>query len=291
MNKLEDLLLKRKKAADSFKAAGLKDIFSFDALHDLILLTITESRSNQERLEKILSSLAVIVTAVEERKDIIEHARKVLEVNASGEVKVLSGEIRVNNLEEIKIPEEVSVKNLKDIRIPDEVSIKKPNWYKEFDNTWLGKELNNITDLLIKGFNKLSQKIFVDNKEPKDAIPVRLVAPDGKTFYKAEGGRGSGGMFISENGLSYGKALKKITPISVDDGTPAVYELPKTEKYLAIQNKGSSIVAFGDADVTYSDYPTLTPRQFYEFVDCKQGFKIYFKCDTGKTATIVGFTR
>lgn len=140
----------------------------------------------------------------------------------------------------------------------------------------------------LKEISKLASEVIIRNKKPGEAVPVRLVSKAGKDFYNAEGT--GGGTFISDNKLSYGKGIVAITPISVD-ATEQVYALPTGKKYLSIQNKGPAIVAFGPTGLSYDDYPTLTPKQFYEFIDCKDGFKVYFICDTGKTSTIVGFTR
>ncbi len=140
----------------------------------------------------------------------------------------------------------------------------------------------------LKEISKLAQEVIIRNKKPGEAVPVRLVSKTGKDFYNVEST--GGGTFISDNKLSYGKGIVAINPISVGS-TEQVFTLPVGKKFISIQNKGPALVAFGPTGLNYDDYPTLTPRQFYEFIDCKDGFKVYFICDTSKTSTIVGFTR
>lgn len=296
MSRLEEALKRREQLAKILKAAGAQDAFSLHALHDLIRIVVHEARASKEYSEKLFSSLEIILQTIESRKDIIEHAKRIIELRDTNKIEVsnlseIPREITVQNLDEIKFPKSLIIDNLKDIIFPESISIsdRKPSWYSEFDFTRLSKELLHLAANIINGFKKLSSDVVIKNKKPAEAIPVRLVDKTGKDFYNVESGKG-GGTFISDNKLSYGKGMTKIDPISVGSAEQE-YALPSGKKYLAIQNKGPALVAFGPTGLNYSDYPTLTPRQFYEFIDCKDGFKVYFICDSGKTSTIVGFTR
>lgn len=287
MNNLENLCKKREQLAQIMSKSGVKDAFLLQAVHDLLFTTIKESKVHNERIEKIIESLSTIAISLSADKDIIEQAKKILALHASGEFKI-------SNPGDFPVAEKVEITNLHEIKIhkpPEEISIKRPAWYKELDMSFLSKDILALGNAIVSAFKKLAQDIVIKNKKPEDAIPVRLVTPDGKGFYKAEGGKGGGSTFIQDNALSYGKSPSAITPISVDDTKAWEYELPSIKKFLYVQNAGSGIVAFGDSSVAYGTYPTLTPRQGFEFINCPAGFKVYFKCDTGKTATIVGFTR
>jgi len=321
MDKLRQLLDKKRKLAGIF---GVDDQDILSALLNILLSNAETQKSNNKNFENIATALKNIIENQQEDKKIYELLEKVIKSTSDKTSKIINmdefpKEIAIKNFSELHIPEDVSIKNISaikfpheltiknlsdiifpgemkisnlgDMQFPPEISISKPKWYEIFDKKWLSREISDLALSFKKSIEKFAKDIIVKNKEPKEAIPVRLVSADGKEFYNAQSGKSSGGMFISENGLSYGKIIKKIAPINVGYGSPAVYELPVTDKYLCIQNKGSAIVAFGDSNVTYDDYPTLTPRQFYEFIDCKPGFKVYFKCDSGKSATIVGFTR
>lgn len=156
------------------------------------------------------------------------------------------------------------------------------------DQVNLSKELISISQKILLSLSQLSSDVIIKNKKPSEAIPVRLVTKTGKDFYNVE--TGGGGTFISDNKLSYGKGIIPITPISIG-GSEECYTLPNGKKYLSVQNRGSSLVAFGATGLKFDESYVLVPRQGYEFIDCKDGFKVYFICDSGKTSTIVGFIR
>jgi len=290
MSELKTLLEKRQRLADLAKKIGIKDPFTLQALHELILLTVNESKASQERLEQITSSLALTVELLGSNTELIEQAKALVKQKASGEVKV-SNFGDMPKQERIEIPDTFKISNLKDIIIPDEISVKKPAWYKDFNYTRISKDLLDLGGAITKSLKKAIEKVLISNKEKKDAIPVKLVSADGKHFYNATGGGGRPFTLLSEgNAISYGKSPEAITPIDVTDEAQE-YELPNTKKFLSVQNGGSSYIAFAGTGLTYVNSPKLVPRQWYHFVNCPEGFKVSFICDTSKESKILGFVR
>ena len=85
-----------------------------------------------------------------------------------------------------KYPTEVTVKNLEDLKFPKSFDLNKPKWWveqKDFSPA-LYAAGKAIVQALEKQANKIST-VMIDNKTPREAIPVRLVDKRGRDFYNA----------------------------------------------------------------------------------------------------------
>src|SRR3990167_11374558 len=107
--------------------------------------------------------------------------------------------LNVLNLKDLKIPEypkSIKIDNLKDIPQPN-ITIEKvilPKGLLELDQD---KIINELSEAIIKAQDLIS-KTFIQNKEPQDYIPVRIVKADGSLLRFEDppwfaGNRSSGG--------------------------------------------------------------------------------------------------
>lgn len=279
MGALETLFAKRLELAARQRTLGDKGVFDIAALQELIIITLNEARCNQKRFDSLMSNFNAILEALTRQRQTLQHVQVV-------NMEKPARDVRVTNLDEI--PRTVRVEGL-DIKFPEEVSVKKPGWYTDFSFERLSKELSCIVTALLNGVKKITQNTKVLNKKPEDAIPVRLVTPDGERFYKVDGSSyavlGGGG------GVDYGDSPSLITPVSVTDTGQDSYTLTTGKKTLAVQNDGGKVIAFGSDGLLYDDSPKLIPRQWYQFLGCPKNFKVYFRTATGETSKIVGFER
>jgi len=94
-------------------------------------------------------------------------------------------ESRVDQVEILNLPKQ------KEIIIPEypkEIDVKKPSWFKEYSD-------KSIKEILKNGFQGLAKQLNLDKyTEKKNALAVRLVDKEGKSFYDAMFQAISGGM-------------------------------------------------------------------------------------------------
>ncbi len=280
MDALETLFDKRLKLANRQRSLGEKGAFDIAALQDLILITVNESRTNQKRFEDIMQALSSVIATLQKQRQSLQHVQVV-------NMEKPARDVRVTNLNEV--PRTVRIEDF-NVKLPKEFELKRPSWWRDFSFTRLSKELEAALSILLNGVKKSNLTTKVINKNPKDAIPVRLVTPDGGAFYKAEG-EASYAVVGGAGAIDYGGSPVVITPVNVTDTGDDSYTLTTGKKTLSIQNGGSKIVAFGGQGLNYEDAPKLTQRQWYQFLSCPKNFKLYFKCASTETSKIVGFER
>lgn len=107
--------------------------------------------------------------------------------------KDFPNEIKVNNLDEIKIPE-VKIPEFPEIpKFPKEIEIKEPKWFS------IKGVIEAIKDLKKTIINKKEIDPVLFTKK-QNAIAVKLVTQDGAKFYNAGGGGSSNGVPLDSAG-------------------------------------------------------------------------------------------
>lgn len=83
-------------------------------------------------------------------------------------------------------------------------------------------------------------------------------------------------------------ALSDAAKISVTDAAAVSHTVTAGKKGVSLQNTGSDPVWYGGSTVDPGNNRgnKLFPNQAVFYRNVKDTFKIYFKCDTGETATI-----
>lgn len=189
------------------------------------------------------------------------------QIKVGGEIYVTNQpkDIRVNNLEDIKFPSKFEIANFPSF--PKEIRAKSPSFPR------MVKELGLISALLTKIYNATGKavvtgELMIKNTKPADAIPVKLVTPDGKSFYAA----------ITQLLGGSGSSETKLRNSSNTIINPATEE-KQDDIIAALGGAGASSVGDGTATVT-----TAGTRVQLSNVACK---KVYIQAHESNTGTIV----
>lgn len=148
---------------------------------------IIDKKKNEIEKKELLKNIGEKVESVSEA------VRKIPVPKDKVSVKNFPKEVKVNNLQELKIPtppKEVSIKNLDEIPKPyKEVEVKKPSWFSI-------KGIKERLDLLIK--QNSDKEIDLDRyTERKNPLSVRLVKNDLSSFYESVSRGGGGGNYAT----------------------------------------------------------------------------------------------
>lgn len=167
------------------KGGADKDRLLFEALTRLNHLEgLMQAERNPDALKDMLEGIRDEIVLpfkdlfVEGKKLFPETIKVGNEITLANPVK----ELRVNNLEDIKFPGEFKIKNFEDF--PKSFIAKSASF------PVMVKELGLIKALLKKieggiGKAEINGDVRIKNVKPSEAIPVKLVTPDGKSFYAA----------------------------------------------------------------------------------------------------------
>ena len=211
---------------------------------DRLKKEIIEAKKKKEKKafeERVISSLDSLHKAIKAQP---KPKSKIKVTN----FPIQNDQINVVNLKDIKFPEEVSVKNLSDIIIPPqvefpkEIKVKKPDWFSTKD---IVKEIAKLKESFVK---VIQEKAFSMDKHTRkeNALAVRLVDKDGRSFYSAFGGAGSGGgvegfhskVTVDNFPIDYATSAKQLPDghgVNVDNiaDTPLIIGFATSAKQLA----------------------------------------------------------
>jgi len=144
----------------------------------------------ENSLNKILSkvnmskdeSAVLLKDVVKAVKDIKLSLPDVLEVEVKNQQKIPK-EVNIKNF-----PKETSVNNF-----PKEVNLAKPDWWKELDAKDIADPIEKAVFGAATEIIKRTGRVMIENRLPKEAIPVVLTDRDLKSFYNAVFGAVSSG--------------------------------------------------------------------------------------------------
>lgn len=191
---------------------------------------------NTLELKNYLEGLEKEIETNNEKIDKIEFPTKLEVIN-------IPKEIRVSNLDEIKIPEPkefpktIEVSN--QIEIPKQIDIKKPKWWKALDFSAVLEKLDSIVKI-IKGS---VYKVDLDKyKEGKNAIAIKFTDKQGNEYdlmealkklpaYYTPGGGGGG----SSGGVDP-VGIKRVDGTTINPATEETLDIIAGEDYDRITN-------------------------------------------------------
>lgn len=167
-----------------------------------------------------------------------------------------------------------------------DVKILKPAWYKEYDDSGIIKGIELLAKLLIK---KAVQQVDLSlHQKASQAIAVRLVTKDGKSFYNAMGGGGGG----STGGALFGKD-PVIVNISLTGGAENSYSLPQGTVRLRFRLNASN----DPDDILKYAWVSNGPYKSVGYLGAEDidnvyltGKTIYFLCTADATVELEVFT-
>jgi len=249
------------------------------------LKAIKEELEEKSIDEKTLSAIKDVGKEIKELKAIEKKKKEPKEVSVSNFPKQRK-RIEVINFpkqEKIEFPKEIKVSNFpKAPKIPDKISIKKPKWYKV-------PTFEKHIDKLIGFIKKSILKVDVLNREPDEAISVRLVDKEGKKFIDGvtaniQGPWGSGGE-SSFSGVSPATTISEYNITMTNADTEYSQALPTNTKIIQFQCRGDYDVRYA---FTTGKVATPTAPYFTLKAGCTaqedsislSGKTIYFACST-----------
>jgi hypothetical protein len=252
LKEIEDLIKKRKEAKENNTIEKLGDVFSkaiekikfpekigINNLEDIEQQEFPSS-FRVENVEELANSIAEEIVIPDQK----EFPSKIEISN----FKELSKEIKIPKQKEF--PKSFSVDNISEIKFP---KTEFPENLKKLSFENVEKLTKDVYDKILLFFKAMKDGIFVSNKKPNEAIPVRMVSKDGKSFTEMKHivtGFPAGVGIYDENN-------NRITPIQ-SSKTPYSYNITltnvDTEYSQAIPNGAKKIQFWSrnDEDIRFS---------------------------------------
>lgn len=186
MTKLSDIVKKKKDIKRNFfigKIASLCEEYWNKALGKEYNVIIKNSEDIKQEID--FSSLKIPDTVkIENAKEIADHIVIPKQEDFPSEIKVsnISDLSKYFKEKKIVIPKSFDIKNLKDIPKVDFPENLKKLSFKKTEET-----LAKIEKGIVSSNRAKTSDVFVKNKEPKDAIPVKMVDKKGRDFIESFG--------------------------------------------------------------------------------------------------------